>query len=152
MRPPIPGTWRAWAVVALLAITAPGGCRGRAAAPEASSGAQPPVPALQSPAPPLRTDIGFRSRQRLTEHYLKHGHEFGRLTIQDYLRRAQLLRDRAVGGDVLELVRVDGVVTRFDRASGDFIAFDADGTIRTFFRPNDGENYFRRQARRTASP
>jgi pyocin large subunit-like protein len=40
------------------------------------------------------------------------------------------------------------VITRFDRASGGFVAFDGDGVIRTFFAPNDGERYFRRQARR----
>jgi pyocin large subunit-like protein len=39
-------------------------------------------------------------------------------------------------------------VSRFDRGSGGFVAFDADGIIRTYFRPNDGEAYFRRQARR----
>jgi pyocin large subunit-like protein len=50
---------------------------------------------------------------------------------------------------VLEIRRPsDGVVSRFDRRSGAFLAFDSDGTIRTFFRPNDGESYFRRQARR----
>jgi pyocin large subunit-like protein len=38
------------------------------------------------------------------------------------------------------------VISRFDKATGSFIAFNADGTIRTFFRPVDGENYFRRQA------
>jgi pyocin large subunit-like protein len=58
------------------------------------------------------------------------------------------LRDTPAGGDVLEAVRDDGVVTRFDRASGAFIAFDASGVIRTFFRPRDGERYFHRQAAR----
>ena len=41
-----------------------------------------------------------------------------------------------------------GVVTKFDRRSGAFIAYNADRTIRTFFIPVDGERYFRRQARR----
>jgi len=58
------------------------------------------------------------------------------------------LRDRPVGGNVLETVRADGVVTRFDRASGAFIAFEGDGTIRTYFRPNAGESYFLRQSQR----
>jgi hypothetical protein len=30
-----------------------------------------------------------------------------------------------------------------------FLAVNRDGTIRTFFKPNDGEAYFRRQASRT---
>lgn len=95
--------------------------------------------------------IGFRSLRLLQEHYARHGAEFGDVSQGEYLQRAQALRDAPVGGDVLELLRGDGSVSRFDRASGAFIAFDADGTIRTFFRPNDGERYFRRQARRRAA-
>jgi hypothetical protein len=93
-------------------------------------------------------EVGFRSRERLVEHFRKHGAEFGCRDAADYLRRAQALRDRPAGGGVLEVVRADGVITRFDRASGAFLAFADDGTIRTFFRPNDGEAYFRRQAER----
>ena len=66
-----------------------------------------------------------------------------------YLRAAQTLRDQPAGGAVLELRRSDGVVTRFDKTSGAFLAVNRDGTIRTFFRPNDGEAYFRRQATRS---
>jgi pyocin large subunit-like protein len=58
---------------------------------------------------------------------------------------ARALRDRPPGPGVLEAARADGVVTRFDRESGAFIAFEPDGTIRTFFKPRDGEAYFRRQ-------
>jgi len=93
----------------------------------------------------IRSDIGFASRQRLREHYEKHGAEFGSITIEQYLLRAQTLRDRSAGGDVLEFTREDGVTTRYDRDTGDFIAFDSDGTIRTYFKPNTGERYFLRQ-------
>jgi len=58
------------------------------------------------------------------------------------------MRDQPIGPSVVEVVLSDGVVTRFDRDFGTFIAFNADGTIRTFFRPNDGESYFRRQIER----
>ncbi len=95
-----------------------------------------------------RPDVGFRSSQRLDEHYAKHGSEFGSVNRDEYLHLAQALRDRPVGGAVLEIVRTDGTVTRFDRDTGAFLAFARDGTIRTFFSPNDGEQYFRRQARR----
>ena len=94
------------------------------------------------------TRVGFVNERRLDEHYDKHGPEFGRITKQDYLRQAQLLRDTQVGGPVLEAVRGDGVVTRFDRQTGAFIAFNPNGVIRTFFKPNDGERYWRRQAER----
>ncbi|MDX2192321.1 MAG: hypothetical protein NW201_03135 [Gemmatimonadales bacterium] len=91
---------------------------------------------------------GFRSERHYLEHCARHAAEFGRIDCPAYLQRARALRDRPSGGAVLEAVRADGVVTRFDRATGDFLATDPDGTIRTFFRPNDGERYFRRQAAR----
>lgn len=94
--------------------------------------------------------IGFASRRKLEEHYQKHGAEFGTIGMDEYLRRAQALRDRPAGGGVLECVRTDGVITRYDRAGGAFLAFNPDRTIRTFFRPNDGEAYFHRQCRRGA--
>ena len=93
-------------------------------------------------------DIGFASQQKLVDHYRKHGPEFGAITMEQYLRKAQALRDRQGGETILEDVRPDGVVTRFDRASGDFIAFNENGVIRTYFRPDDGEAYYRRQLRR----
>lgn len=115
--------------------------------PTSAEPAAPPV-AVEAPSAPGHPGIGFRNRNALTEHFEKHGAEFGQLTEGEYLRRAQALRDRVAGGEILEARRTDGVVTRFDRGSGDFLAFDPDYTIRTYFRPNDGEAYFRRQARR----
>jgi pyocin large subunit-like protein len=108
----------------------------------------PAVPRSAVAPAPSRPDVGFRSPAHLAEHYRKHGVDFGRVTMEEYLRLAQSLRDRPAGGRVLEAVRDDGVVTRFDRATGAFIAFDEDGTIRTFFKPHEGEAYFRRQLAR----
>jgi pyocin large subunit-like protein len=95
-----------------------------------------------------RPDIGFASRQKWVDHYRKHGREFGSITVEQYLRGAQELRDRPAGGAILESVRPDGSIMRFDRKSGDFIAFNRDGVIRTYFRPTDGEAYYKRQLRR----
>ncbi len=92
--------------------------------------------------------IGFRTRELLEEHFGKHGADFHADSPARYLALAQALRDRDAGGDVREMVRADGVISRFDRVSGAFIAFEQDGTIRTFFTPNDGERYFERQAAR----
>ncbi len=123
----------------------------RAAAPVA-----PPPAAATAPAtpPPVVSgwgaDVGFRSHERLSEHFAKHGREVGAASEGDYLRMAQALRDASVGGSVEELKRDDGVTCRFDRASGFFLAFNDDGTIRTFFRPRDGQRYFERQAERPA--
>jgi pyocin large subunit-like protein len=96
----------------------------------------------------LASGPGFRSRARFDEHYRKHGAEFGRISREDYLRRAQALRDAPVGGAILESVRRDGEFSRFDKSKGYFGAYNPDRTIRTFFIPNDGERYFHRQAKR----
>lgn len=99
---------------------------------------------------PRHPDVGFRDRGRLMEHFRKHGGEFGARTAEDYLRLAQTLRDRPKGAEVLQFVRNDAVTCRFDRESGAFIAYNSDGTIRTFFRPREGEAYFERQRNRGA--
>jgi pyocin large subunit-like protein len=91
---------------------------------------------------------GFRSRAQLDEHYAKHGAEFGAISKGEYLRLAQELRDARPGGPILESRRPNGVFSRFDRRHGYFGAYNPDGTIRTFFIPNNGERYFERQARR----
>jgi len=139
-----------FAIVALAAVFV-AGC-GPAAAPHAATAAShaPGAPAARAAVAPAFThrDAGFRTRRLLAEHFDKHGAEFGDVTRGDYLRIAQDLRDRPAGGDVLEQVRADGTITRFDRATGTFVAFDGDGTLHTCFRPRDGERYFRRQAQR----
>lgn len=93
---------------------------------------------------------GFRGARQLDEHFAKHGAEFGKISKQQYLKLAQELRDAPKGGDILEAVRADGVISRFHKKKGWFLAFNKDRTIRTFFIPNDGERYFWRQARRPA--
>jgi pyocin large subunit-like protein len=123
--------------------------QGRAAPVEAPAPGVPvDLPAAASSPAAAHPELGFKDRSHLAEHYQKHGAEFGRVSIEEYLRAAQSLRDRPAGGDILESVRADGVVTRFDRASGAFLAFDRSGVIRTFFRPNDGEAYYQRQLKR----
>ena len=106
-----------------------------------------PLPSAVAPGM-VRTQVGFRSQERLTEHFRKHGREFGKIGMDRYLRLAQELRDRPAGGMILEAVRGDGTTIRYDKSSGAFIAFDRDGTIRTFFRPDRGDAYFRSQLQR----
>jgi pyocin large subunit-like protein len=95
----------------------------------------------------VHAKIGFASEQLLTEHYRKHGREFGKITREEYLLMAQDLRDRPLDMKILESVRRDRVITRFDRRAKAFIAFERNLIIRTFFKPADGEKYFHRQLR-----
>lgn len=124
-----------------IALMLTGGCGSGATA-------EPGRYRVESHAQIKGPEFGFSDEDHLREHFSKHGAEFGSLTRDEYLARARALRDAPVGGDILQIIRGDTVRTRFDRAKGDFIAFDRDLTIRTFFHPGDGERYFKRQATR----
>lgn len=141
---------RFWIAISAIALGAGAACEPAAPPnPPAVVAVAAAAPSeISAPHGDVRREIGFRSQQRLREHFAKHGAEFGQVSRAEYLRLAQSLRDAPSAGEILEVRRGDGVVSRFDRKSGAFVAFDADGTIRTFFRPNDGEAYFQRQARR----
>jgi len=113
---------------------------------EAPKAAPKPTPKAPAAAP---SKVGFTSQRSWQDHFAKHGAEFGDITAEQYLAKAQELRDAPLSKDVLEVRREsDGVISRFDKKTGGFVAFHEDKTIRTFFRPNDGEAYFRRQAQR----
>src|SRR2546426_2218139 len=74
--------------------------RGHAVAVSAPSGVATGAPAAAR-SDVTRASIGFRSRELLIEHYRKHGHEFGSVSMGEYLALAQALRERTAGGDVL---------------------------------------------------
>ncbi|MDZ4774329.1 MAG: hypothetical protein SGI72_14470 [Planctomycetota bacterium] len=105
------------------------------------------APAETKPGVPAgsTSTVGFGSTRAFDDHYEKHGSEFGSITQAQYLALAQQVRDAPVGGSILEAVRDDGVISRFDKKSGAFLAFNENKTIRTFFKPNDGVRYFERQ-------
>ena len=104
---------------------------------------------MSNRADPRLRRIGFRSAEKLHQHYLKHGSEFGNVTELQYLAMAQDLRDAPISRRVVEATQLDGTLSRFDRTTGAFLAFDTDLTIRTFFKPDGGEDYFRRAAGRS---
>jgi len=87
---------------------------------------------------------GFRTEHQLDDHYARYGRDFGHPTKAQYLKMAQQLRDARPGKDVLVKRRPDGGGAKFDVRVKWFVAFDADGTIRTFFVPKDGIRYFER--------
>lgn len=87
---------------------------------------------------------GFRTQHALEEHFFKHGKDFGNITQEQYLKAAQQLRDAHPGKNVLEVKRKDGGGAKFDTRNNNFVAYDADGTLRTFFIPNDGIRHFER--------
>ncbi|MES1260956.1 MAG: hypothetical protein ABUS49_04400 [Acidobacteriota bacterium] len=107
--------------------------------------------ALSSAVPALAAGPGFRTQHMLEEHYAKYGRAFGKITQDRYLRLAQQLRDARPGKNVLAVKMASGGA-KFDRRYGWFVAYDNDGTLRTFFVPKEGIRYFARQGGNRAPP
>ena len=95
---------------------------------------------------------GFRTLHLLEDHFARFGSQCGPITIQQYLHMAQQLRDTPPGRNVLISRRPDGGGSKFDVKKGWFVAYDGDGTLRSFFIPKDGIRYFDRQQKSTMPP
>ncbi len=98
-----------------------------------------------------RTEQGFRSQQEFDDHYQKHvidRGEWGKegITREEYLRKAQELRDTpADGKNVEQIDRADNRVSKYDHRDNGFGVYERDGTVVTYFRPTEKEAYFRNQ-------
>jgi pyocin large subunit-like protein len=95
---------------------------------------------------------GFRTQHLLEDHFARYGRQFGSINIQQYLHMAQQLRDALPGRNILISRRPDGGGSKFDVRRGWFVAYDGDGTLRTFFIPKDGVRYFDRQEKGAPAP
>lgn len=90
---------------------------------------------------------GFRSEQDFEDHYQKHKGEYGNISREEYLKRAQTLRDTPPDGkNVKEIQRGDDRTSKYDTRSNDFGVYERDGTVVTYFKPTQGERYFNSQA------
>lgn len=80
----------------------------------------------------------------LPDHFVRHGADFHARDAEDYARQAWAFGERAKAGGLLVKIDEDGVRRVFDPQTGAFAAFNADGTTKTFFKPNS-RDYFARQ-------
>lgn len=148
-----------FAVVVLGLLLAPGDLADQAAGlgdvPRAGTSSPAPTKATprgthqaENAALASETACDFRDGPKLVDHHARHGADFGSRTPSDYLEVACRLRDAALSQNVVELRRKDGVLCRFRRSDGAFLAYRSDGTILTCFKPERGERYFRDQLER----
>ena len=87
--------------------------------------------------------LTFRNDNLLQEHYDKHGIEMGFASAEDYLEAAN-----AVVYNPSSLHKVeseDGDDVYYLELTNEFVVVSTDGYIRTYFKPNDGIEYFNRQ-------
>lgn len=84
----------------------------------------------------------FQSEALLQHHYEKHVGEFGEISIPEYLRRANAFAEQEVSKDVVSLLRSDGSISKYCFSTNEFIVINSDGTIRTYFKPEQKEAYW----------
>lgn len=79
---------------------------------------------------------------RWLPHFEKHAAEFGYRTPVEYLRGA---RDLVGRGGVQTFTRANGDKLFYDAARNEFAVLKPDGVLRTYFRPQNGSQYWRSQ-------
>jgi hypothetical protein len=79
---------------------------------------------------------------RWLPHFEKHAAEFGYRTPVEYLRGA---RDLVSRPGVQTFTRTNGDKLFYDAARNEFAVLRPDGILRTFFRPQNGSQYWRTQ-------
>ena len=99
-------------------------------------------------APPARLTWG--NPASLPDHFARHGADFHAANAEEYARMAWQFGQQAKHDGLLVKVDDNGIRRVFDPRSGAFAAYNADGTTKTFFKPNS-RDYFARQPGRDLS-
>lgn len=88
-------------------------------------------------------ELEFRSEKLLRDHFEKHGVEMGFKTPEEYEDAAALV---VADEEVLHKTeKEDGDDVYYLEDSNEFVVISTDGYIRTYFEPEDGIEYFKRQ-------
>lgn len=100
----------------------------------------------------IRTNFGsqennvslkFRNQTMWEEHFEKHGNEFGYKSKEEYLKGANEVINSLTSKHKIEAE--DGDEIYYDEDNNEIVFVSTDGYIRTYFKPNDGINYYNRQ-------
>ena len=85
----------------------------------------------------------FAGKKDITWHLNKHKADFEGWNEEQYLHRArELLQKPLQPGELEEVKRSDGSVSRYCYSTNEFVATTNDGNIRTFFKPGPGKEYW----------
>lgn len=87
----------------------------------------------------------FASQQKFDQHYKKHGSEFGNISQDEYLQKANDLINSQAPTLKTKQEKTDGDTCFYDTATNEFLVLSKKGVIRSFFCPSDGIDYFNRQ-------
>jgi hypothetical protein len=78
----------------------------------------------------------FATDAQLQSHFVDHGGDFGAKTPAEYQQQADTFLNGPRGSSVLEKIRSNGDIVRYDPATEEFGVAQGNGTIRTYFKPD----------------
>jgi pyocin large subunit-like protein len=93
--------------------------------------------------------------ETLQDHFERHGPDFGSKTPQEYVRQSEEFFVKGLNNPSSTDVRVDpgtGDIRIYDRATNTLGAYNADGSTKTFFKPDPGRFSWDRSARSFGRP
>lgn len=77
----------------------------------------------------------FASEDLLEIHFNKHASEFSNISKEKYLKLASSFAKLEPSDEIVQLTRSDGSTSKYCFTTNEFIVINADGTIRTYFKP-----------------
>ena len=87
----------------------------------------------------------FRTKKQFDGHYEKHGREFGDITQEQYLQKANDLINNDSDTILHKTEAEDGDYIYYDTVNNEILFLSTDGYIRTYFKPSSGMDYYNRQ-------
>jgi len=83
--------------------------------------------------------------ETLIDHFRRHGADFEAKSAREYAKTAYEFYIIAQKENLPKKIAPDGTVRIYDRKTNTFGAYNPDGTTKTFFKPRNGEKYWKRQ-------
>lgn len=93
-------------------------------------------------------NASFETPNSLEKHVRKHIAEYGDISEEEYINRAQKLLRQSPSDDILVLKRADGSVAKYRISTNEFVVGTKEGAIRTAFKPQNGYDYWRTEIER----
>ena len=95
-----------------------------------------------------KIEVRFETPEKMQKHYDKHIDKYGNISISEYIALANELVNAKDTYDIERIVRSDESTAIYRFSTNDFLVITKDGYIRTFFKPDDGEAYWREEHER----
>jgi hypothetical protein len=80
--------------------------------------------------------------ETLSQHFIDHGSDFGSKTAEEYAETAAKFRNKNGLRGIRSLTDKDGILRMYEESTNTFAAYNANGTTKTFFKPDAGLKYW----------